>query len=366
MQFGINLFPTVTPAEKPAAQHFDEALRLAALADELGFHHVKTVEHYFTPYGGYSPDPVTFLAAAAARTRRIRLVTGAVIPAFSHPIKLAGKLAMLDNISHGRLDIGFGRAFLPPEFEAFQVAMDESRDRFDEGVEACRRLWAEQEVVWQGRFHQFGPVTMLPRPYQQPHPPILVATATTPVSCEAAGRAGYGLMMVPSINKPEKLQEMLELYRKSRQAAGHDPNTGDIHFSYNCYLATDATTAYRNGRRYSEHTHQKLVDAVAEWSRTRSADYPGYENIVQRVRSSDFDKSLAEDKVLVGTPEEVTARLSRIRDLYGDITVSLQVISGNMPYEESAETMRLFADAVLPRFPQPAPADDATSTAERR
>src|SRR5262249_26966640 len=156
----------------------------------------------------------------AARTQRVRLVTGAVIPAFTHPIKLAGKLAMLDNISRGRLDAGFGRAFLPPEFEAFQVSLDESRARFDEGVEACRRLWAEENVVWKGHSHPLGPVTMLPRPYQQPHPPILVAAATTPASCAAAGRAGYGLMLVPSINKAEKLREMLALYRKARQEAG--------------------------------------------------------------------------------------------------------------------------------------------------
>lgn len=350
MRFGINLFPTAAPTEKAASTHFDEALRLAQLADELGYHHVKTVEHYFTPYGGYSPDPVTFLAAAAARTRRVRLVTGAVIPAFSHPIKLAGKLAMLDNLSHGRLDVGFGRAFLPPEFEAFQISMDESRARFDEGIEVCRRLWSEENVVWQGRFHQFGPVTMLPRPYQRPHPPILVATATTPASCVAAGRSGYGLMMVPSINKPEKLQEMLALYRKSREEAGHDPEAGDVHFSYSCYVAADSTQAYERGKLYSENTHQKLVDAVADWAKTRSADYPGYENIVERVGRGDFDKSLAEDKVMVGTPDEVAARLRRVRDWYGDVTISLQVISGNMPYEESASTMRLFAAEVLPRF----------------
>nr|BFF03012.1 hypothetical protein GCM10020241_46870 [Streptoalloteichus tenebrarius] len=191
MRFGINLPPNVSPAEKDGAQVFEEFLQLSELAEELGYHHVKTVEHYFTHYGGYSPDPVTFLAAVAARTSRIRLVTGAVLPVFSHPLKLAGKLAMLDNISRGRLDVGFGRAFLPDEFEAFQIPMDESRERFDEGVEACRRLWAEEDVVWAGRFHQFGPVTMLPRPYQRPHPPTLVATARTPESCEGP-RGGPG------------------------------------------------------------------------------------------------------------------------------------------------------------------------------
>ena len=134
MRFGINFFPTVGPDEKSGAQFYDEALELCERADALGYRCVKIVEHYFRPYGGYSPDPVTFLSAASQRTRSIRLITGAVLPAFNHPLKLAGKLAMLDNLSHGRLDVGFARAFLPEEFDAFQVSMDESRPRFEEGL----------------------------------------------------------------------------------------------------------------------------------------------------------------------------------------------------------------------------------------
>jgi alkanesulfonate monooxygenase SsuD/methylene tetrahydromethanopterin reductase-like flavin-dependent oxidoreductase (luciferase family) len=350
MKFGINLFPTVGPAEKPAYQHFAESLRLAELAEELGFDHVKTVEHYLTPYGGYSPDPVTFLAAAAARTKTIRLVTGAVIPAFTHPVQLAGKLAMLDNIARGRLSVGFGRAFLPDEFTAFQISMDESRARFDEGIEACRLLWSTEDAVWDGRFYKFGPVTLLPRPYQRPHPPMLVATARTPESCVAAGRSGYGLMMVPSINKVEAIQEMLASYRSALAGAGHDPATREVHMSYNCFLDTDAAVAYERGKRYSERTNKVLAEAVEPWTRTRSNDYRGYEQVVRRVSSSNFDAQLREAKVLVGSPAEVVDRIGRIREWFGDITISLQVISGNLPYAESARTMELFAEDVLPFF----------------
>lgn len=350
MKFGINLFPTVGPAEKSAAEYFEESLKLAELAEQLGLHHVKTVEHYFNDYGGYSPDPVTFLAAAAARTSRIKLVTGAVLPAFTHPIKLAGKLAMLDNISKGRLEVGFGRAFLPDEFEAYQISMDESRPRFDEGVEACRRLWTETDVEWNGQFYSFGPVTMLPRPYQEPHPRILVATAITPASCEAAGRSGYGLMMVPAINKLEKLQDMLSLYRKAAADNGHEVTDEDVHMSYNCYLAPDSETAVGKGKGYSENTNRKLAEAVSSWGRTRSEQYPGYEQIVERVSKSNFDNQLRDNKVLVGTPDEVTRRLETIRSWFGEITISLQVISGGMPFEESVRSMELFAEHVLPRF----------------
>ena len=134
MRVGIQFFPDIGPEVKSARDYWQEALRLVALVDRYGYHHVRTVEHYFLPYGGYSPNPVVFLAAAAQITRHARLVTGAVLPAFNNPLKIAGELAMLDALSDGRLDCGFARAFLPHEFQHFGVKLDESRARFDEGA----------------------------------------------------------------------------------------------------------------------------------------------------------------------------------------------------------------------------------------
>jgi alkanesulfonate monooxygenase SsuD/methylene tetrahydromethanopterin reductase-like flavin-dependent oxidoreductase (luciferase family) len=349
MKFGINFFPTVGPDEKPAHQYYEECLSLAELADDLGYAHVKTVEHYFFPYGGYSPDPVTFLAAAAARTSRIRLATGAAIPAFTHPVKLAGKLAMLDNISRGRLDVGFGRAFLPEEFTAFDVPIDESRQRFDEGVEACRRLWTEENVTWEGTFHQFGPVTLLPRPFQQPCPPILVASASSAESCEAAGRKGYGLLLVPSISPVERVQELLDGYRKAWADAGH-PGIGTVQMSYNCYISEDRTEALRAARIHADNYTSKLQGAVEAWGTTRSSAYPGYEKLIEAVKKNDFDTSLAEGKVLAGTPDDVAAAVDRIRGWFGEVTLSLQVNSGNVPVWEAARSLKLFAAHVMPSF----------------
>src|SRR6201987_5542443 len=134
MQFGVQFFPDVQPKEKSGERYFQEALDLAEEADRLGFSHIRIVEHYFHYYGGYSPNPIVFLAAAAQRTKRARLVTGAVLPAFNHPLKLAGEIGMLDAISDGRLDIGFARAFLPHEFPRFGCSPDESVARFRQGL----------------------------------------------------------------------------------------------------------------------------------------------------------------------------------------------------------------------------------------
>ena len=197
MQVGIQFFPDIGPAEKSARDYWQEALRLVALCDRYGYSHVRTVEHYFHPYGGYSPNPVVFLAAAAQLTKQARLVTGAVLPAFNNPLKLAGELAMLDALCDGRLDIGFARAFLPHEFARFGVKLDESRARFDEGMEQVRLLLEQENVTCEGRFHSFANVTSLPRPTQRPRPPFYVAALATRESFERAGAAGHGIMAIP-------------------------------------------------------------------------------------------------------------------------------------------------------------------------
>ena len=143
MEFGLQFFPDVSPEEKSAQQYWNESLDLTSLCDDLGYTHVRTVEHYFEPYGGYSPAPHIFLTAASQRTSKARLITGALVPAFNHPLKVAGEIGMLDAISNGRLDCGFARAFLPHEFQRLERSMDESRARFDEGVAAIRLLLEE-------------------------------------------------------------------------------------------------------------------------------------------------------------------------------------------------------------------------------
>src|SRR3974377_4969 len=95
MQFGLQFFPDVRTDQKSGAAYFRAALSLAEESEKLGFSHIRIVEHYFHYYGGYSPNPMLFLAAAAQRTRRARLVTGAVLPVFNHPLKLAGGVGRL-------------------------------------------------------------------------------------------------------------------------------------------------------------------------------------------------------------------------------------------------------------------------------
>lgn len=348
----------LAPEEKSAADYFEESLRLTTIAEELGFQHVQMVEHHLSPYGGYSPDPVTFLAAAAMRTTRMRLITGAVVPAFTHPVQLAGKLAMLDNLSRGRLSVGFGRAFLPEEFDTFGISMDESRGRFAEGVQACQRLWSEEGVEWQGQFWRFGPVTLLPRPLQRPHPPIFVASATNPESCAAAGRAGHHLQVVPTVTSRERLQEMLAAYRSSWFSPGRAPS-GEIQVKYTCYVGEDRREVLSTAERFERNYVAKMSDAVASWAHRTSSSYPGYEQFVDKVAKYDFGQSLRDNKVLAGTPAEVSSQIETILGWFGsDIALTLQFNPGFMPFAVSERAIRLFADHVKPRFEAPVPVAD--------
>ncbi|MEU3838492.1 LLM class flavin-dependent oxidoreductase [Streptomyces sp. NPDC028635] len=348
MEFGVNFFPVIDPERKSASTYYDESLRLAELAEALGFEHVQTVEHYGSPYGGYSPDPVVFLTAVAARTSRIRLVTGAVIAAFAHPVQLAARLAQLDNLSHGRLDVGFGRGFLPDEFELFGVDMAESRTRFDEVVDACLALWSGEEVRFEGQVHRFGPVTGFPRPHQRPHPPVFVAAATSPDSCARAGERGHHLQVVPSVTSREQLTEMVAAYRAARAAAGHQ-GPGRVQIKYTCYVGEDRASTLADARAQEQNYVTTMAGAVASWARARSGQYPGYEAFVDKVRRYDFDRALADHKVLAGTPEEVAAQIDTVRGWYGDdLCLSLQFNPGHLPYGRAERAMELFAAEVAP------------------
>src|SRR5579862_5416030 len=208
MQFGVQFFPDVRPEERDAATYFADALDLAEEADRLGYSHIRIVEHYFHRYGGYSPNPIVFLAAAAQRTRRARLVTGAVLPAFNNPLKLAGEIGMLDAISGGRLDVGFARAFLPHEFRRFGVSPNESVARYREGIEQVDLLLRQENVTHRGAYHQIENTTSLPRPTQRPRPKFYVAALATQDSFEFAGRMGYSVMAIPMGGG--KMRELLQ------------------------------------------------------------------------------------------------------------------------------------------------------------
>ncbi len=349
MQFGVQFFPNIKPEEKAGESYFREALDLSEEADRLGFSHIRIVEHYFHYYGGYSPNPIVFLAAAAQRTRHARLVTGAVLPAFNHPLKLAGEIAMLDAISGGRLDVGFARAFLPHEFRRFGRSPDESVARFREGIEQVDLLLRQENVTHRGCFHTIENTTSLPRPTQQPRPRFYVAALNTPESFEFAGRMGYSVMAIAFV--AEKMRPLLAAYRDAWKAAGH-PGEGEVMIAFHMFCDPDGDRARAYASPLLDAYLHSLVDAASDWLEgTSSADYPGYDKVIAALRASNATEQISAGGAWIGSPAEIAETIARLQREFGGFEhASLQVNFNTMPFDAALASMRLFAREVMPRF----------------
>ncbi len=348
MKFGISFFPNVGPAEKSGEVYWEEALSLVDLCDPLGYSHVRTVEHYFHPYGGYSPNPMVFLSAAAQRTKQARLVTGAVLPAFNSPLKLAGEAGMLDAISGGRLDLGIARAFLPHEFERFGVSLDESRKRYDEGVDQIRRLLSEEDVSSDGVFHSFRNVTSLPRPVQRPVP-IWVAATSAPETFAYAGRNGFHCMANPIGGA--QLKDLLGIYHDAWREAGH-PGRGQTMLAFMMYCAPTTGQAIEDAAPEVKAYFETLCDAASGWTDGASTqDYPGYDKMIESLRQEDVHKQRAKSAAFVGSPKECVETIGDYAAQVGGFDIaSLQVNTRMMNAERAGASMRLFAEQVMPKF----------------
>jgi alkanesulfonate monooxygenase SsuD/methylene tetrahydromethanopterin reductase-like flavin-dependent oxidoreductase (luciferase family) len=359
MEFGVQFFPDVSPEQKSAADYFAESLKLIALCDDYGYTSVRTVEHYFLPYGGYSPNPLLFLTAAAARTNKARLIVGAALPAFNSPLKIAGEAGMLDAISGGRLELGFARAFLPHEFAQFGVSLDESVARFDEGLEQVRLLLEQENVTSLGRFHSFRNVTSLPRPTQTPRPPLWVAALGTPASFEKAGRLGHAIMAIPLA--ATRMRELLGIYRDAWRSAGH-PGHGRVMLAFHMFCHEDHSEAVRIARDPLNRYLKSIVGAASHWTAgTSSKDYPGYDQVIAQLDRETFETQVASGAAWIGTPYEIIAQVEEYCRLNGAFEIaSLQVNFNTLSYADAAASMRLFGTRVIPHF---AKADGARSAA---
>jgi len=347
MQFGVQFFPCVSPEQKSAKDYFAESLAIAEQAETLGYTHVRSVEHYFERYGGFSPNPIVFLSAVAARTKRLRLLTGAVVPVFNNPLKLAGEIAMLDAISNGRFDVGFARAFLPHEFRRFGISPDESIERFREGLEQIELLLTRENASHRGKFHSFENITSLPRPTQKPRPKFYIASTRTADSFEFAGRAGHGLMAIPI----GPLKDLIPIYRKAWRDAGH-PGDGEVMIAFHMFCHEDAKLAREIPRPQFEDYFRALFESAGEWAQgTSSKDYRGYDESIARMKSFTLETQIEAGGAFVGTPDEIKVIIRRFESTVGKFEhASLQVNFGTLDFAEAQKSLRLFSREVIPEF----------------
>ena len=349
MKFGFQFFPDIREDVKPPRQYYHEAMRLIGLCDEYGFSHVRTVEHYFHQWGGYSPNPIVFLTAASQHTETARMVTGALLPAFNSPLKLASDIGMIDAFCDGRLDVGFARAFLPQEFRNFEVDIDESIERFEEGIEQVGLLLEEEEVSHTGKFHSFKNVTTFPRPTQNPRPNFYVAAVGTPASFERAGTMGHWLMAIPGVGSdPVKL---LETYRNAWKKAGH-VNSPKIMMAVFMFCHDDGKEARRIAKPLIEGHFSEIASAMHEYCvGSPSSAYKNYDNMRDKISAQTMESQIDCGAAFVGTPSEIIEQLEEF-DLAcnGCDEVSMQVNYFGMDVNIAEASVRMFGEKVIPHF----------------
>ena len=341
MDFGMftdfHIRPSATQAEA-----FEESFNQVQAAEQLGMDSVWLAEHHFSPERSVLASPLVIASAIAARTNRIRIGLAVQVLPLTNPLRLAEEAATVDHISKGRFDVGIGRSGLTKYYQGYNVPYTESRGRFLEALDVITKAWRQERFSHHGDYFTFSDVTVVPKPYQQPHPPIRVALAS-PDTFALIGGMGHPIFISANTPVPQ-LQERLALYRQARQAAGCS-GPDDIALRIPAYVAETAERA----RSEPEESAMHAVQYGAQELSGSAASEETAERL-QRQASVPYD-DLLKRRLLFGTPQAVAERLQEYREELGITGVVLEMnYGGRIPYDRVINSVRLMAEQVLPKF----------------
>src|ERR1700728_2670081 len=207
---------------------YEQRLAIIEAFDRAGFYAYHVAEHHFTPLG-MAPSPSVFLAAVAQRTKRLRFGTFVYALPNHHPLRVLEEICMLDHLSGGRLEIGFGRGSVPFEISYYGQNAEERQQIYAERLELILKAFTVSTLNWQGHYDQFKDVPMELRPLQQPHPPLWYG-AHSPESAERAARKGLNIV---TNDMPANAGKIVARYRqvwRETQASGPLPKMGLVRF----------------------------------------------------------------------------------------------------------------------------------------
>jgi alkanesulfonate monooxygenase SsuD/methylene tetrahydromethanopterin reductase-like flavin-dependent oxidoreductase (luciferase family) len=345
MEFGIFTEFAWAPGATEA-DAFDESIAQMLAAEELGLDAVWLAELHFQKDRSVLSSPLVVASALAARTRRVKLVIAVQVLPLSHPLRLAEDVATLDHLSRGRLEFGIGRSGLPGHYQGFNIPYRESRDRFLETLDILVQAWTRDRFTHEGKHFQFRDVCVIPKPYQKPHPPIRVA-ATTPETFALVGRLGYPLFVAVRTSSIGDLREMIGGYHEGWAAAGH-PGRGDIAATIPIYVADSPARAREEPEASTMHFFRSIAEALQRAS--AATQTPESRARAARLATLTYDDVLDQFAVF-GTPECVADRLLALREEFGLSSLAAWMNpGGRMPGERVLDSMRLFADRVVPRL----------------
>ena len=329
MRFGVFSVVDHYPGELPrtSAQFYGELLEQVEAAEQFGFDSFWVAEHHFHEYGGI-PSPPVWLAAAAQRTRRIRLGAAVVVLPFHNPLLVAEEYAMVDVLTGGRLNLGAGSGYLTHEFAGFGVNASDKHERFDEALEILLQAWTGERFSYQGRFHQIRDVQLNVVPVQKPHPPVWIAVLRNEAAAQV-GKRGFSIMMIPyaTTEHMAELADSVTAFRDAFADGGGDPRDATVPFGLHTYVADSFEQARAEGRV-----------AMERYVRTRLY-----------ARQRPFDTLVEKQLIAFGSPDDVI-RVARDYERAG-LTDFLAIMNfGGLPHGRVLRSMELMARHVLPVF----------------
>src|SRR5215218_2014781 len=347
-----------------------DALDQIELADGVGFDHVWEVEHHFLEEYSHSSAPEVFLAAAAARTKRIRLGHGIVQlpPAVNHPARVAERIATLDLISDGRVDFGSGESSSAAELGGFLIDRERKREMWEDAVGAIARMFVEEPFAgWSSEFWSMPPRNVVPKPLQKPHPPLWVACSRRE-TIQFAARNGIGALSF-SFVEPEDAAPWAEEYysliaSEECVPVGFDVNP-DVAVVLPMMLHDDEATAIERGidgahffgyslaHYYGMGQHEPGRTVV--WDEfLENRDKRGFARSLVTPDAAPLAVKIMQEGVgslrgAIGTPGQVLD-LCRRYEAVGVDQVIFVMQAGPNRHEHICESLELFARQVMPEF----------------
>ena len=313
---------------------FADLCAQARLADELGFDILATGMHYAAyPLQQYQQLPL--LARLMAEAPRCRLLPGIILLSLHKPLDIAEQVATLDVMSGGRMIFGAGLGYREVEFKGFGTTQAERVARLEENLEAVVRLWTEDGVTMAGSHFTLDDATVSLKPMQKPHPPIWLG-ANADAAVERAARLGDSWFINPH-QRMETTERQLTIYRRALDEAGK-PFPAELPLMREIFVARNRTEAERLARPYLEEKYK----TYHQWGQDKAMP-AGDDDL-----SLDFEE-LMRDRFLFGSPDEVAEQIAGYNRRLGITTFILGMDWLGMPHAQVTDSMRLFAEEVVPQ-----------------
>ena len=312
-----------------SARGYHDYLDYHVEAEALGFHGSFVTEHHFTAIGQISAT-LTLLTWIAARTTTLRLGTAVIVLPWHNPVLLAEQAATLDLLSGGRLDFGVGKGYRNNEFAGFAMPPEEAEGRFEEGLAVILQAFTKNEPFsHHGRYWRFDEIVVEPPPAQRPHPPLWMA-ASSAESIRGCARRGCSLLL-DQFADPDLIGERIALYRRALEDTGHVYDRTRVAVARNFWVASDAADTEAARRRQAQ-ANQRLLDLSRGPASRPTSHILGYSDA----------PGAREANALIGTPGEIAAKLTALRD----VGVDYVLLSG----QGSRDNLRRFARDIMPAF----------------